>query len=83
MRELELRCACSKRPLLGVCGRASDGEPFVHIKVHKQSRIFAEIVAVGGNVHIRCRDCKRWHIVTIRRESVDFVAAALPAAIEI
>lgn len=83
MSPLELRCACSARPLLGVCGRDKKGEPFVHIKVHKQSRVFGEIVATGGDVHIKCRACLRWHTVTIKRTEVNFEAAPLPSDIKI
>ena len=82
-RELDLRCACSARPLLGVCGRRQDGEPYIHIKVYKQSRIFGEIVAVGGDVHIKCRECLRWHTVTIKRGGVDFAVEPLPSDIQI
>jgi hypothetical protein len=40
---------------------------YVHVRVFKQDRIFGEIFATGGVVRICCRDCLRWHKVTIRQ----------------
>lgn len=88
--ELELRCFCSRRTLLAVCGRDSrTGEPYVWLKVHKSAgrdrppRLFAEMVATSGVVRLRCRDCCRWHKVVIRRKGVDFGSEALPQSISL
>lgn len=58
----ELRCMCSRRPLLATYGIDKDGRLFVHVKVYKQSRLFGEVVAYG-DVKLRCRECLRWHQV--------------------
>lgn len=42
------------------------GRAYIHQKVYKQSRIYGESIVVGGEVSIRCRECKRWHRVVIR-----------------
>lgn len=82
-RDLQLRCFCSRAPLLAVCGRSEDGEPYVWIKVFKQGRIYGEVVIISGEFQMRCRECKRWHRVTIRRERVDFQERELPPSINL
>lgn len=67
---VELRCSCSKRPLLGIGYRdPSTNEPRLHVKVFKQGRVFGEMIATSGTVHLRCRECGRWSKVHIRRVS--------------
>jgi hypothetical protein len=41
------------------------GRLFVHIKVFKQNRVYGEMLVHGGEVKIRCRECLRWHNITI------------------
>lgn len=80
----ELRCFCRRRPLLALCGRdTKTGEPFVHVKVFKQDRIFAEVVATEGTVSIRCRECLRWFRVKIVREKLSIKEEALPESVEL
>lgn len=57
----QLRCFCSRKPLLATYGMKSDGGLYVHLKVYKGERIFGEIL-VGGSADIRihCRECLRW-----------------------
>lgn len=62
----ELRCFCSRAPLLGVYGLDSDDKPFIHVKVYKQQRIFGEFIFKGGLVKMRCRECYRWYNIFIR-----------------
>lgn len=85
MDPLELRCFCSKRPLLAVCGvDAATGEPFIHIKAYKQKRIYSEVVVTSGTVRIHCRDCLRWQTVTIRYgEKVSMRQEPLPETIAV
>lgn len=84
MRELDLRCFCSARPLLGVCGRdTQSGDLYVHIKVFKGGHVHGEVVATGGIVRVRCRSCSRWHVVTIWPTKVDFEEQPLPVSIQI
>lgn len=58
--KLELRCFCSRRPLLAYYGQDEKGEPYLHQKVHKQGRIYGESVFRTGLAEIRCRECYRW-----------------------
>lgn len=62
----EMRCFCSRRPLLAKYGRDAKGELFLHIKVFKQTRLYAEVV-IGANaeVQVTCRECLRKHKVKI------------------
>ena len=62
----EVRCTCRTAPLLGVAEVDECGNPFLHVKAHKQSRLISEVVMTSGTAHIRCRSCNRWHRVTIR-----------------
>lgn len=64
-REIDLRCECSRRPLLAKAGRDSKGQPYVHVKIYKQRRIYGEIVVTEGTVRLRCRECFRWFVVRI------------------
>lgn len=63
----ELRCLCSRHPLLATYGLTSDGELYIHVKIFKQRRIFGEIVVTAGVVSLHCRECLRWHKVVIRQ----------------
>lgn len=72
----ELRCECSRRPLLAFYGITEDGQIYAHQKVYKQGRVYGESVFVGGVVEIKCRECYRWTTVrmigsreTVRRTS--------------
>jgi len=69
MRQLrtkhELRCFCRGNPLLATYG-VENGNLYVHVKIYKQSMVYGEIVASGGPIKIRCRNCLRWHKVTFR-----------------
>ena len=84
-QEIELRCECSRRPLLGKAGRDDDGNPYVHVKVYKQRKIYGEIVATEGVVRLRCRECFRWSTVRIVRQSskINFDQEPLPEAIPV
>lgn len=65
----ELRCACSRHPLLATYGLTQDGKLYIHIKVFKQQRIFGEAVVTDGEVSLHCRECLRWHKVAIRQKN--------------
>lgn len=66
-REKELRCFCSREPLLATYGIDSKGKLFLHVKIWKARRIYGELVIEGGLVKIRCRDCLRWHTIHVRK----------------
>lgn len=81
---LEIRCFCSRTPLLAVAGRNQrTNEPYVHIKVFKQGRIFGEVVVTEGVVRLRCRECLRWHKVRIRHVGVDSKPEELPDGVKL
>lgn len=78
----ELRCFCSRAPLLAVYG-IKDGELYIHVKIYKQRRIYGEVLITSGKVKLHCRECLRWHTVTMRgRDAVvleeDSVPPTLP-----
>lgn len=67
----ELRCFCSRTPLLATYGVDEKGKLYVHVKVYKQRRIYGEIlVSDAATVRILCRDCIRWHTVKIVQPGV-------------
>lgn len=61
----DLRCFCRTEPLLAVYGVDSEGRLYVHVKIYKQNRVYGEMMVTDGEVKIRCRECLRWHRVTI------------------
>lgn len=81
---LELRCFCQGTPLLALCGRdTKSGEPFVHIKTWKGSRLYVEVIIESGKARIRCRKCFRFHTVRIVRGTVDMKVERLPDSITV
>jgi hypothetical protein len=84
--EGDLRCFCTRRPLLGKYGRDKDGLLYVWVKIFKQSRIYGEVIFTEGTVRLRCRECLRWHLVRIRQPDdsrVVFRQEDLPKAISV
>lgn len=62
----EIRCFCTRHPMLAIYGVDKDGKPFIHIKVYKQSRIYAEVfIGAEAEIKIRCRECLRLHKIKI------------------
>lgn len=62
----ELRCLCSRSPLLATYGLDKDGKLYVHVKIYKQRRIYGEVLITEGKVQLHCRECFRWNTVIIR-----------------
>lgn len=80
----DLRCPCARRPLLAKYGLDDGGRPFIHVKVFKQSRVYAELVFTSGKVRIRCRECLKWNSVTIRSpEGVSLRREPLPVSVNL
>lgn len=77
MDDLPLRCTCSTRPLLAIA-RPIDGRWLLHLRVHKQHKVYGEMVVEEGVVRIRCRACARWYLVRVRREKVSSKPEDLP-----
>lgn len=63
----EIRCFCSRSPLLAICAVGRDGRPFIHVKVWKQAKLYAELVVSGNGAEtsIKCRECYRWYRIFI------------------
>lgn len=59
-----LRCFCSRKPILAVYGVGNDLQPYVHIRVFKQHRVYADVLIREGKVQLSCRECFRWHRIT-------------------
>jgi hypothetical protein len=79
---LEVRCFCSRAPLLALAGRDTQGRLYVHMKVFKAKRLYAEMVATQGVVSLRCRECLRWHRISIKAE-VEVKESPLPRGIPV
>lgn len=67
----ELRCFCSRRPLLAMYGLDKFGRTYVHIKAYKQRRIYTDVIHYGGEVNIRCRECFRWNNIVFTTPAKD------------
>jgi hypothetical protein len=79
---MDIRCVCSRKPLLAIGGRDSEtGEPFVHLRAVKGDRIVAEMIATSGTVRLHCRECLRWATIEIQNVRVDQEAARNLAAL--
>ena len=73
-----LHCFCSRHPLLAMYGIDDRSKPYVHVRVFKQRRIFAELIAHGGDVSICCRECFRWHRIIFRTQRAELREIAVP-----
>ena len=78
----ELRCFCSRTPLLAIYGIGPDSRPYLHVRVYKQSRVYAEMLCRGGQVDLMCRECVRWHRITIRDRQPSVVETRKPVELE-
>ena len=74
----DLRCVCSRRPLLLKYG-VDDGQVYVWLRVFKGNQVYGEIVVYGGAVRVHCRSCLRWFRVDIRRRVADVVETVEPS----
>jgi hypothetical protein len=66
--DIEIRCFCAREPLLALAGRDTRGNPYVHMKVYKSRKLYGEMVATSGTVMLHCRECFRWHRITIKND---------------
>lgn len=84
MSDGEIRCTCSRRPLLAIHGRdTKTGEPFIHVKAHKQERILAEVIVTAGVARIHCRECLHWFTVRIVRTGLSMTEERLPESLPV
>ncbi len=63
----ELRCVCSRKPLLAIYGIDERNRAYVHAKAWKQQRLIQEVLLYGPRalIYIHCRDCLRWTRVNL------------------
>ena len=81
LKEEEIRCFCSRKPLLAVAGVDSEGKGYVHVKSWRQDRLNAEVVVTEGTASIHCRLCFRWTTVRIVHGDVTSKQEELPETI--
>lgn len=80
----EIRCFCSRKPLLAVGGRDTrTGQGFIHVKTWKGGRLYAEVVITEGTARIRCRECLRWHSVRIVKSRLEIKQEPLPESVAV
>jgi len=80
----EIRCFCSRAPLLGVFGVNTQGEPFIHIKVWKQKRLYTELVLSGksAKISMKCRNCYRWYNIFITDSNTAQMVETTPVEVQ-
>lgn len=79
--DVPIRCFCPKRCLLAIGRTDALGAWVIHVRVHKGGKLISEVVADHGPLWVRCRECLRWHKLTIRMQSVHHRAEHLPDGI--
>lgn len=50
--------------MLAMFGLSQDGRPYVHVRVFKQHRVYADMLVRQGELELICRECFRWHRIT-------------------
>jgi hypothetical protein len=65
-----LKCFCRRKPLLAMYGVDQHGKLYIHIRIYKSHRVFGEILVTEGRTRILCRECLRWHTVTINQPGI-------------
>lgn len=63
----EIKCFCIRTPLLALI-KHRNGKPYVHIRCYKGNRIYVEVELTVGTMRFKCRECFRWHEVSIVRD---------------
>jgi hypothetical protein len=81
----QLRCFCSRRPLLAMYGLDAKGRTYVHCRVFKQNRVYGDWIVYDGEVRLACRECLRWHVITFIPNSRAAVLqeSSIPAEVDI
>lgn len=64
----ELRCSCHYKPMLATYGIDKKGRVYLHVRVYKADRIYAELISYG-EIDICCRDCRKWQTINIHQDS--------------
>lgn len=77
----EYKCDCRHHPLLAIYGREEGGALYVHVRVYKNKKLYAEVYT-NHDIKIMCRECKFWREIVIRNRVEPKVVPALkPEAI--
>lgn len=50
--------------MLAMYGIGEDRKPYVHVRVFKQHRVYADVLVREGEIQLICRECFRWHRIT-------------------
>lgn len=65
---VRIECFCHRKPLLARAGRDSrTRRSFVWVKVVKNGQAIAEVVLTSGTIQVRCRECLRFHKITLQQ----------------
>lgn len=82
-----IKCFCAPEPILAMYGQDTrTREYFIHVRAYKQRRLITELVVPlisGGVVRIRCRNCLRWHKISVKTSQVEVRPEALPDSIAV
>lgn len=68
--------------MLAMYGLDVQGELYLHVRVHKQAKVYGDVVFYGGKASIMCRECLRWHNIVIRDRSATLEETKKPAVVE-
>jgi hypothetical protein len=77
-----IKCFCSRKPLLAMFGVDEDGLLYIHVKWYKGDKIYGEILARGGVVSLKCRDCFRWYKIFINQNLPSLVQTEAPQELQ-
>lgn len=78
----QLRCFCSRKPLLAVYGVDERGRVYVHCRVYKQNRVYGDWIVYGGETSILCRECLRWHVIKFTQGTATLEETTKPKEID-
>lgn len=75
-----LRCTCNLKPMLAMWGKDENDNAYVHVRVYKQDRMYAEIYTIEP-IMLCCRACETWWYINIRNNKDKMKPVDKPGAI--
>lgn len=60
-----LTCTCNLKPLLAMWGVDENGNAYLHVRVYKQDRVYAEVYTIDP-IMLYCRACGMWWNINVR-----------------
>lgn len=78
----ELRCFCSRHPLLAMYGVDETGRLYIHCRVYKQNKVYGDWIAYGGKVKMLCRECLRWHMIVFKNDRAELTESPVPPEVD-